>query len=254
MSRGCASAWATASLVISWNRTRRTLPLPPLPSWLATCHAMASPSRSGSVARSTRSDAFAARLISARVFAFSLMVTYSGVKPFSTSTPSLRCGRSRRCPTVALTVYPEPKYLPIVFAFVGDSTMTSAPFPPPPPPPLSAAGGLGFRARRLGATATATAASDSAATGAPPSSPGVRPGSAFFRFTASFLAATHQSFVKRRERASLPSRTRLRKPDDLVCNLRRRFPLRLNLRVRTAIELLALFLQESHARHRVLSH
>src|SRR6266581_5318890 len=122
--------------------------------------------------------------------------------------------------------------------------MTSAPFLPP----LSASDALGFRGRRLGATATAVAVS------VPPSSPGLRPGSAFFRFTASFLAATHQSFVKRRERASLPSRTRLRKPDDLVCNLRRRFPLRLNLRVRTAIELLALFLQESHAGHRVLSH
>src|SRR2546429_1120439 len=102
MSSGLARAWATASLVISWNRTRRTLP--PLPSWLATCHAMASPSRSGSVASSTRSAALAAFLISARVLAFSLMVTYSGVKPFSTSTPSLRCGRSRTCPTVAFTV------------------------------------------------------------------------------------------------------------------------------------------------------
>src|SRR5207237_211864 len=80
------------------------LPPPPLPGWLATCHAIASPSRSGSVARRTRSDAFAAFLISASVLAFSLMVTYSGVKPFSTSTPSLRCGRSRRCPTVAFTV------------------------------------------------------------------------------------------------------------------------------------------------------
>src|SRR5213082_160822 len=108
--------------------------------------------------------------------------------------------------------------------------MTSAPFPPP----LSAAGALGFRGRRLGATATAVAV--------PPSSPGLRPGSvacltsAFFFtasfFTASFLAATHQSFVKRHESASLPSRTRLRKPDDLVRNLRRRFAVGVDLRVR----------------------
>src|SRR5882762_4239489 len=140
----------------------------------------------------------------------------------------------------------------MVFALVGDSTMTSAPFPPPPPPPPSDA--LGFRARRFGATATATAASDSVATGAPPSSPDLRPGSAFFRFTASFLAATHQSFVKRHESASLPSGTRLRKPDDLIRHLRRRFPVRLDLRVRATIELLALLLQESHALHRVPSH
>src|SRR3989454_932890 len=110
--------------------------------------------------------------------------------------------------------------------------MTSAPFLPP----LSAADALGFRGRRLGATATAVSV--------PPSSPGLRPGSvacltsAFF-FTASFLAATRQSFVKRHECASLPSRTRLRKPDDLVRHLRRQFPLRLDLRVRALIELLA---------------
>src|SRR5437660_879931 len=138
-------------------------------------------------------------------------------------------------------------------SLVGDSTMTSAPFPPPPPPP--AAGALGFRARRLGAGAGATAtAASSAATSTAPRSPRLRPGSAFFRFTASFLAATHQSFVKRHERASLPSRTRLRKPDDLVRHLRWQFPLRVDLRVRALIELLALLLQESHARQRVLSH
>src|SRR6266480_3865622 len=244
MSRGCASAWATASLVISWNRTRRTVL--PFESWLATCQAMASPSRSGSVARSTRSDAFAAFLISARVLAFSLMVTYSGVKPFSTSTPSLRCGRSRRCPTVALTVYPEPRYLPIVLALVGDSTMTSAPFPFP----LSAAGALGFRGRRLGATATAVAV--------PPSSPGLRPGSvacltsAFF-FTASFLAATRQSFIKRHECASLPSRTRLRKPHDLDHRLLCRVTIGVHVRVRVAVERLALLVQLAHPPHRVFT-
>src|SRR5882762_2125349 len=104
--------------------------------------------------------------------------------------------------------------------------MTSAPFP------LAVADALGFRTRFLGATATAVAA--------PPSSPGLRlgfSGSAFFRFTTAFLAATHQSFVKRRECASLPSRTRLRKPDDVIRHLRRCLPVGLNLRVRAAIEL-----------------
>src|SRR2546430_6587604 len=124
--------------------------------------------------------------------------------------------------------------------------MTSAPFLPP----LSAADALGFRTRLLGATATAVSV--------PPSSPGLRPGSvacltAAFFFTASFLAATHQSFVKRHESASLPSRTRLRKPDDLVRNLPRRFAVGVDLRVRVAIERLALLLQEPHACHRVLS-
>src|SRR6267378_8536709 len=134
--------------------------------------------------------------------------------------------------------------------------MTSAPFPP------SATDALGLRARRLGGGATATAAP------APSSSPGLRPGSviplaprasagfsgsAFFRFTAAFLAAMHQSFVKRHECASLPSRTRLRKPDDLIRNLRRRFPVGVDLRVRATVELLALLLQLPHARHRVVT-
>src|SRR5437016_4684504 len=133
MSRGCASAWATASLVISWNRTRRTLP--PFESWLATCHAMASPSRSGSVARSTRSEAFAA----------------------------------------------------------------------------------------------------------------------FFLFTASFLAATRQSFVKRHECASLPSRTRLRKPHDLDHRLLCRVTIGVHVRVRVAVERLALLVQLAHPPHRVFT-
>src|SRR3977135_2263054 len=100
--------------------------------------------------------------------------------------------------------------------------MTSAPFP------LAVADALGFRTRFLGATATAVSV--------PPLSRGLPPGSvtpltprasagfsgsAFFRFTTAFLAATHQSFVKRRECASLPSRTRLRKPDDVIRHLRR---------------------------------
>src|SRR5512140_1679694 len=55
------------------------------------------------------------------------MITYSGVNcPSAISTPSLRVGRSRMWPTVAFTEYFDPRYLPIVFALVGDSTMTSA--------------------------------------------------------------------------------------------------------------------------------
>src|SRR5437588_6081594 len=133
----------------------------------------------------------------------------------------------------------------MVFALVGDSTMTRAPFPP------SAADALGFRTLFFGATATAVSA--------PPSSPGLRPGSvacptsAFF-FTASFLAATHQSFVKRHESASLPSCTRLRKPDDLGRHLRRRAAIDVDLRVRAAVKQLALLQELAHPGHGVLSH
>src|SRR5882724_2639497 len=118
----------------------------------------------------------------------------------------------------------------MVFALVGDSTMTSAPFP------LTVADALGFRTRFLGATATAMSV----------------PSSAFF-FTTPFLAATHQSFVKRRECASLPSRTRLRKPDDLDHRLLCRLTIGVDVCMRVAIERLALLLQLAHPPHRVLT-
>src|SRR4029079_8569161 len=75
--------------------------------------------------------ALAAFFSSASVLVLPLMVTYLGSNPFSTSTPSSRVGRSRRCPTAAFTSYPEPRYLPMVLALVGDSTMTSAGRPSP---------------------------------------------------------------------------------------------------------------------------
>src|SRR5438552_19197387 len=115
--------------------------------------------------------------------------------------------------------------------------MTSAPFLPP----LSAADALGFRGRRLGATATAVSV--------PPSSPGLRPGSAFFLFTASFLAATRQSFVKRHEFASLPSRTRLRKPHALATRQQRRLTINVHMRTLVQVELLALIVQLAYPPH-----
>src|SRR5689334_15905639 len=51
--------------------------------------------------------------------------TYSGSNLASTSTPSLFLGRSRTCPIDAITLKSRPRYLLIVFAFAGDSTMTS---------------------------------------------------------------------------------------------------------------------------------
>src|SRR6476646_3229012 len=81
----------------------------------------------------------AAFLSSDSVLVLPLMVTYLGSNPCSTSTPSSRVGRSRTWPMVAFTSKPEPRYLPIVLALVGDSTITSAgPFPP------ASAGGRAF--------------------------------------------------------------------------------------------------------------
>ena len=75
------------------------------------CQAIASPSRSGSVARKTRSACCAARLISERTFALPLMTSYSGVKPFSTSTPIFDFGRSFTWPTEARTSKARPEVL-----------------------------------------------------------------------------------------------------------------------------------------------
>src|SRR5687767_5403574 len=73
--------------------------------------------------------ALAAFLSSDRVLVLPLMVTYLGSKPRSTSTPSSLVGRSRTWPMVAFTSYPAPRYFPMVFALVGDSTMTRATLP-----------------------------------------------------------------------------------------------------------------------------
>src|SRR5215207_8268287 len=139
-----------ASLVISWKSTRCVGTLEP--SWSATCQAMASPSRSGSVARYMVEAVLAAFLSSDSVLVLPLMVTYLGSKSRSTSTPSSRVGRSRRWPTVAFTSYPAPRYFPIVLALVGDSTITRAlPFP------ARAARGLAaFTAPFLGAAGAAS--------------------------------------------------------------------------------------------------
>ena len=125
---GRSIAAAIASLVISWNRTRLTLPLS-FPTASLTCQAIASPSRSGSVAIRIRSASFAALLSSAIAFCLPLTVVNFGANCPSTSTPSSRSGKSRMWPTVAFTVKPFPRYLPIVFAFAGDSTTTSVCLP-----------------------------------------------------------------------------------------------------------------------------
>src|SRR2546426_2111815 len=86
--------------------------------------------------------------------------------------------------------------------------------------------------------------------------PGAAPGfstSLFFRFPASFLAATCQPFVKRHASASLPSRRGLRKPDDLQRDGFRRLALGVELRVRLEVERLAVLQHLPHPRHGILS-
>src|ERR1039458_6410838 len=53
------------------------------------------------------------------------MLMYVGRKPCSTSTPSSFLGRSMTCPMDAFTRKSDPRYLLIVFALAGDSTITS---------------------------------------------------------------------------------------------------------------------------------
>ncbi|MNV86715.1 hypothetical protein D3C71_1807680 [compost metagenome] len=122
--RGVLNASFTACLVISLKTTRQ--------SWVssssracARCQAIASPSRSGSAARYTFLTFLLASLSSFNTEPFPRMVMYLGLKPFSTSTPIWLLGRSRTCPIDAFTIYLLPKYLPIVFALAGDSTMTN---------------------------------------------------------------------------------------------------------------------------------
>src|SRR6266436_5388683 len=52
------------------------------------------------------------------------MISYSGWKLFCTSTPRPFEGRSLICPIEAITTKSLPRYLLIVFALAGDSTMT----------------------------------------------------------------------------------------------------------------------------------
>ncbi len=64
---------------------------------------MASPSRSGSVARNTWSAPSAAFFSSPSAFSLLGMTWYSGVKSWSTSMPILLLGRSFTWPTDAFT-------------------------------------------------------------------------------------------------------------------------------------------------------
>src|SRR5574338_144354 len=58
------------------------------------------------------------------------MTSYSGTKPFSTSTPIFDLGRSFTWPTEASTWYERPRYFLMVLALAGDSTTTRLSAPP----------------------------------------------------------------------------------------------------------------------------
>src|ERR1700722_8244430 len=66
----------------------------------------------------------AAAFNSAIIFFFPSISSYTGLKSLSTSTERFFFGRSFTCPSEAFTTNCLPRYLPIVFAFAGDSTMT----------------------------------------------------------------------------------------------------------------------------------
>ncbi len=92
---------------------------------MARCHAIASPSRSGSDASKVSwlaSDApFNVRMSSALPLTF----IYSGSKSCSTSIARRAFGRSRTWPILANTRYLLPSIFSSVLAFAGDSTTTS---------------------------------------------------------------------------------------------------------------------------------
>ncbi len=122
MSMGCASLSAAraASFVISLSLMRWGWSS--LSSW-AKCHAIASPSRSGSVARYTSPALLTALLSSLMMSPLPLIVRYFGANELSTSTPRVDLGRSRTWPTDAFTTKRGGRNFLIVCAFFGDSTM-----------------------------------------------------------------------------------------------------------------------------------
>ena len=123
MVRGASMALRMAFLVISWN-TMRLVVAGFKPNTSAKCHEMASPSRSSSDANQTVSAAAASFFNLDTTSFFSALTVYWGKKPFSTSTPRVRSGKSRMWPKLETTRSSEPKYCSMVLALAGDSTIT----------------------------------------------------------------------------------------------------------------------------------
>ena len=110
--RGRDKAVRTAVGVTSWKATRWTGTSPMASrsvSHSSTCQAIASPSRSGSVA-STRLSAFASAFATAAsVRAARLPLSVTMEKPSSGLTEPAFAGRSRTWPRVAITRYSRPR-------------------------------------------------------------------------------------------------------------------------------------------------
>ena len=124
MSLGSLIAFWTAFFVISLNVTLVILSFSSC-KIVAKCHAIASPSRSGSVAIYIFFASFASFFRDFIKSPFPLIFIYSGSKSCSTSTPSFDLGKSLICPIDATTFVFPPKNFFMVFAFAGDSTITN---------------------------------------------------------------------------------------------------------------------------------
>src|SRR3989304_2194634 len=128
MARGCFIASVTDCLVMALKTTRSIF-------WSfsaffslsasSTCHEMASPSRSGSVARMRGSAFLSAWAISLTRFCDCGSTSHSILKLSSGSTDPSLAGRARVWPKEASTSKAGPRYLLIVFALDGDSTTTT---------------------------------------------------------------------------------------------------------------------------------
>src|SRR6185369_15232172 len=125
--RGFFIASVTALLVIALKVTRWTFDGSAFfcRSTSCTCQLIASPSRSGSVARINVSAFFASSAIAFICFDRSGETCHCMAKPSAGSTDPSLGGRSRTCPNEASTRCPLPRYFSMVFALAGDSTTTS---------------------------------------------------------------------------------------------------------------------------------
>ena len=119
---GCLTAFFTASFVISLNVILHSSSSG-IPNIYDRCQAIASPSRSGSVAKYTLFAFLASFFNSFIKLAFPLIFIYWGSKLFSISIPIFDLGKSLMCPIEAITLTLPPKNLFIVFALAGDSTI-----------------------------------------------------------------------------------------------------------------------------------
>ena len=119
---GCFIEFCTASLVISLKVTLQVLSSG-ICNIYAKCHAIASPSRSGSVAKKTFLAFLASAFKDLIKSPFPLIFIYSGSKSCSISIPILDLGKSLMCPIEATTLVFPPKNFFIVLAFAGDSTI-----------------------------------------------------------------------------------------------------------------------------------